>query len=408
MSTPSFGDKLKRERERRNTSIEEIAEQTKIALRFLQALEKDEFDELPGRAFGKFYIRAYAEVLKFDPEALIVEYDREQTAANGVPTEAAPAEPSRPRRVEAEIARWREARRAAEQAPTKVAEERESAEVSEGGSSRDVDEETPVDHVIDRSDDAVADAGEAGPEMMDEPEPVPEFDREDEAGGARYDEAAALASILGAHEPTRAAWRRWRNVIAVVLCAGLVVVFTWVVVSLSGPSDGTAETESSSDSRAETDEARGGEIVVDEPESISTKPSAKRTPDDSPTRAPEPPAGSIADSTAGAAAITVSEFGVGRRIVNRRLEGRGSSFEEGSVVWFQTRVVGGSPGENIRHVWLRDGRAVQTVDLDLGGTHWRTHSRKTLWGTGEWTVEARDRDGTVLARTSFVCVPATP
>ena len=75
METPSFGEKLKQERERRNTSIEEIAERTKIALHFLQALESDNFDALPGRAFGKFYIRAYAEVLDFDPDPLIVEYD---------------------------------------------------------------------------------------------------------------------------------------------------------------------------------------------------------------------------------------------------------------------------------------------------------------------------------------------
>jgi cytoskeletal protein RodZ len=399
MATPSFGEKLKRERECRDTSIEEIAEQTKIALRFLQALEKDQFDELPGRAFGKFYIRAYAEVLKFDPEPWIVEYDREQAAANGASTEAAPAEPSKPRRVEAEIARWREARRAAEQAPTEVAEECEPVETPDGEPSREVDEETPVGHLIERSDASVADIEEAGP--------VPVFDREDEAGGARYDEAAALASILGTHEATRGAWRRWRNIFAVVLSVGLVVVFTWVVVSLSGSSDGTAEAEPSSVDReasplseADTNQARGGETVLPEPESISTKQPTAPT--------PESPAQSIADSTAASAGITVSEFGVGRRIVNRRLEDRGRSFEEGSVVLFQTRVVGGSPGENIRHVWLRDGRAVQTVDLALGGTHWRTHSRKTLWGTGEWTVEARDPDGTVLARASFVCVPASP
>jgi hypothetical protein len=269
MATPSFGEKLKHERECRNTSIEEIAEQTKIALRFLQALEKDDFDELPGRAFGKFYIRAYAEVLKFDPEPLIVEYDREQAAANGVSTESAPVEPAKPRRVEAEIARWRGARRVAERAPTEVAEESQPVETADGEPSREVDEETPGGHMIEQKDTSMAAVEEAGP--------VPVFDQEDEAGGARYDEAAALASILGSHEATQGAWRRWRNILAVVLCGGLVGGLAWVVVSLSGSSDGIAEAEPSSVdreaaplSKADTNQAPGAETVLDEPGSIST------------------------------------------------------------------------------------------------------------------------------------------
>ena len=153
-------------------------------------------------------------------------------------------------------------------------------------------------------------------------------------------------------------------------------------------------------------ESRDGDTVVEESPPIAVEQPAARTADEPPERAPTPAAESTADSTTDSTGITVSEFGVGRRIVNRRLEGQGQSFEEGSVVWFQTRVAGGAPGESIRHVWLREGSAVQTVDLDLGGAHWRTHSRKTLWGTGEWVVEARDRDGRVLARASFVCVPA--
>jgi hypothetical protein len=103
--------------------------------------------------------------------------------------------------------------------------------------------------------------------------------------------------------------------------------------------------------------------------------------------------------------LSVSEFGVGRRIVNHRLEGRGERFEEGSVVWFSTRVLGGRRGEQIRHVWFRNGKAVQSIELTLGGPHWRTHSSKTLWGTGDWRVEARDAANRVLASTSFDCVP---
>ena len=51
---------------------------------------------------------------------------------------------------------------------------------------------------------------------------------------------------------------------------------------------------------------------------------------------------------------------------------------------------------------------MQTIELTLNGAHWRTHSNKTLWGTGSWTVEVRDSSGHVLATSRFNCVPARP
>ena len=44
----SFGQNLRRERELRGISLHEIAEATKISARFLQALEQDRLDVLPG------------------------------------------------------------------------------------------------------------------------------------------------------------------------------------------------------------------------------------------------------------------------------------------------------------------------------------------------------------------------
>jgi hypothetical protein len=48
---------------------------------------------------------------------------------------------------------------------------------------------------------------------------------------------------------------------------------------------------------------------------------------------------------------------------------------------------------------------VQSIDLVIGGSHWRTQSNKTLWGVGSWTVEVRDREDRVLATAAFNCVP---
>src|SRR6185436_3153587 len=74
----SFGDRLRDEREARRATIEDVSGRTGIRLDYLQALENGRFAALPGRAFGKMYIRAYGEILGFDPRALIEQYDRER------------------------------------------------------------------------------------------------------------------------------------------------------------------------------------------------------------------------------------------------------------------------------------------------------------------------------------------
>ena len=103
--------------------------------------------------------------------------------------------------------------------------------------------------------------------------------------------------------------------------------------------------------------------------------------------------------------MSIPESGVGRRVAQRHLVEPADSFPEGSVVWFSTRVIGAEPGERIHHVWIRDGRTVQSIALRIGGRDWRTYSRKTVYGAARWAVEARDDSGGVLARAEFICVP---
>ncbi|MGH9406331.1 MAG: RodZ domain-containing protein [Terriglobia bacterium] len=69
-----FGESLRREREMRGISIEEISETTKISVRFLQALERDEFDKLPGGIFIRSFIRSYASYLGLDCEQVLAEF----------------------------------------------------------------------------------------------------------------------------------------------------------------------------------------------------------------------------------------------------------------------------------------------------------------------------------------------
>ena len=71
----NFGSYLKHERELRGVPLEEIAESTKIHIRFLEALENNEFDLLPGEVFIKGYIRSYAQVIGIDVAEMVNTYD---------------------------------------------------------------------------------------------------------------------------------------------------------------------------------------------------------------------------------------------------------------------------------------------------------------------------------------------
>ena len=70
MATAGTGATLKRERLARGLSLEEIAAQTRISQRFLEAIEREELEKLPGLVFARNFVRQYAGVLKLDPEPL--------------------------------------------------------------------------------------------------------------------------------------------------------------------------------------------------------------------------------------------------------------------------------------------------------------------------------------------------
>jgi len=69
-----FGDRLRREREMRGVTLDEIAESTKISRRSLEALEDENFDLLPGGIFNKGFVRAYARYLGIDEEQAVADY----------------------------------------------------------------------------------------------------------------------------------------------------------------------------------------------------------------------------------------------------------------------------------------------------------------------------------------------
>jgi cytoskeletal protein RodZ len=75
MAKGNFGERLKREREMREVSQREITSATRIGQRFLEALENEEWDKLPGGVFNRGFVRAIARYLGLDEEDLLSEYD---------------------------------------------------------------------------------------------------------------------------------------------------------------------------------------------------------------------------------------------------------------------------------------------------------------------------------------------
>ncbi len=93
----SVGTKLREARTRRKLSLAEVEAATKIRGRYLQALENDEWDQLPGDTYARAFIRTYGRFLGLDGERLAEEQRRSRGAAR--PGERLPRVDPRPRPV---------------------------------------------------------------------------------------------------------------------------------------------------------------------------------------------------------------------------------------------------------------------------------------------------------------------
>jgi len=71
----TFGEELKREREIRGISLKEIADETKISKRFLEALERNDHKTLPAPVFTRGFVRQYARYLGLNSEDMVNRYN---------------------------------------------------------------------------------------------------------------------------------------------------------------------------------------------------------------------------------------------------------------------------------------------------------------------------------------------
>ncbi|MFH2009158.1 MAG: helix-turn-helix domain-containing protein [bacterium] len=84
----SLGLRLRKERELRGISLEEVSSVTRVRLVYLRHLEEDGFESLPADVYVRGYIRSYARFLGIDAERCIEQYSLQSPAKHVGPVAA--------------------------------------------------------------------------------------------------------------------------------------------------------------------------------------------------------------------------------------------------------------------------------------------------------------------------------
>jgi cytoskeletal protein RodZ len=71
----SPGKFLRKERETRNISLEEISKFTKIKEHYLKAIEEDRYELLPAVPYVKGFLNVYAKYLTLNPKDIVHQYE---------------------------------------------------------------------------------------------------------------------------------------------------------------------------------------------------------------------------------------------------------------------------------------------------------------------------------------------
>lgn len=69
-----IGNTLREARVRRKLTLQQVEEDTKIRVKYVQAMENEDFDVMPGATYVKGFLRTYAGYLELDPDVIVDEY----------------------------------------------------------------------------------------------------------------------------------------------------------------------------------------------------------------------------------------------------------------------------------------------------------------------------------------------
>ena len=132
-----IGEQLRKAREAKGLSISDIEKATKIQSRYLEAIENNDFDKLPGDFYVRAFIRQYAQIVGLDGKELLSQYQGE--VANEVTSEVSQPVASSPAQEVHEEAHEEEA------APVEPAENKPARISASRPAKREVAEKAPKD-----------------------------------------------------------------------------------------------------------------------------------------------------------------------------------------------------------------------------------------------------------------------
>ena len=84
--TPGLPERLLAARERKGVDLYRAERDTKIRARYLAALERGDYRELPGAVYTKGFLRNYALYLGLDPDDVLLQWRRERGVTKDTPT----------------------------------------------------------------------------------------------------------------------------------------------------------------------------------------------------------------------------------------------------------------------------------------------------------------------------------
>ncbi|HLV20174.1 MAG TPA: helix-turn-helix domain-containing protein [Polyangiaceae bacterium] len=101
----SVGQFLRRHREGKRMSVEEVSRATRVPMSSVERIESDQFDELPGEVFVRGFLKSYARAVGLSAEEVLARYTASRRVAWVTPLPiASPTKPARGRRFGVAIA----------------------------------------------------------------------------------------------------------------------------------------------------------------------------------------------------------------------------------------------------------------------------------------------------------------
>jgi cytoskeleton protein RodZ len=72
----TIGEQLRLAREERGIALRDICDQTRISIRYLEAIESNDYKKLPGGIFNRSFVKAYARYVGFDEKQAVEGYSQ--------------------------------------------------------------------------------------------------------------------------------------------------------------------------------------------------------------------------------------------------------------------------------------------------------------------------------------------